>query len=52
MTIDRLYAVLVAYGDDLARAAAADTPEGRAIAALLDAIPAPIITGPGPRRAA
>ena len=35
---DELHAVLLARGTDLDRAAAADTPEGRAVAALLAAL--------------
>ena len=35
---DELHAVLLARGTDLDRAAAADTPEGRADAALLAAL--------------
>ena len=35
---DELHAVLLARGTDLDRAAAADTPEGLAVAALLAAL--------------
>lgn len=46
--LDQLRAVVTVRADDLEAAAAPNTPQGRAVAALLDVIHAITITDPDP----